>query len=221
MKKAFAILNAIAIPTAAIVYILYRFGEATKGQASLAFVLIGLCNLVYTILRKRKVQSFPLFMTLGLIFCMLGDIVIEPNFIVGAALFALGHVWFCVAYTRLAPCTVRDLPAVLALFVPAALLVTFAPFLHFDSPVLQVVCIVYALIISCMVGKAITNLAAMRTRTRLILLIGSCLFFFSDLMLVFNWFAGLSFAGPLCLDTYYPAQYFLAFSIYYYTNEEA
>ena len=45
-------------------------------------------------------------------------------------------------------------------------------------------------------------------------MIGSFLFFFSDLMLLFNEFAGAPFITDiLCLYTYYPAQILLAYSI--------
>lgn len=47
-------------------------------------------------------------------------------------------------------------------------------------------------------------------------MIGSILFFFSDLMLVFDWFLSMGrIAGILCMSTYYPAQCLFAFSVYY------
>ena len=221
MKKTFGILNAITITVAAVAFILYRNGAVSKGVASFGFVLIGIVNLIYALQCKKQALRFPSLMASGLLFCMLGDVVIDLNFIIGAAIFALGHVFYCVAYTGLDRFKAKDLIPICLFFTASTLLITLAPIFHFDSPVLQIVCIVYALIISCMVGKAIMNCIDKPNIARSIMLIGSCLFFFSDLMLVFDWFAGVSIAGPICLGTYYPAQYLLAFSVYCYINKEA
>ena len=71
----------------------------------------------------------------------------------------------------------------------------------------------YALIISLMVGKAISNFVKERTVLTATVLVGSILFFFSDLMLVFDWFMGIGrIAALLCMSTYYPAECILAFS---------
>ena len=79
---------------------------------------------------------------------------------------------------------------------------------------MQIVCLVYALIISLMVGKAISNFVKERTVLTATVLVGSILFFFfSDLMLVFDWFMGIGrIAALLCMSTYSPAECILAFS---------
>ena len=79
---------------------------------------------------------------------------------------------------------------------------------------MQVVCCVYALIISLMVGKAIANFIKEKSKLNLIILIGSSLFFFSDFMLLFSVFSNLGLVFlALCLITYYPAEFILAYSI--------
>ena len=76
------------------------------------------------------------------------------------------------------------------------------------------VCIVYALIISAMLGKAVGNFVRERNAVTGIIAGASFLFFFSDLMLVFDWFIGLwSWTDHACMGTYYPALCFLAFSM--------
>lgn len=84
---------------------------------------------------------------------------------------------------------------------------------------MEIVCIAYALIISLMVGKAISNYVQTKTKLSLVILVGSCLFYFSDFMLVFNVFADISeIFGVLCLSTYYPAEILLAYSILFCSN---
>jgi len=49
--------------------------------------------------------------------------------------------------------------------------------------------------------------------------VASILFFFSDLMLVFDWFIGLwSWTDHACMGTYYPALCFLALAMFLNTK---
>ena len=73
-------------------------------------------------------------------------------------------------------------------------------------------------IISFMLGKAISNSLRQTNMTNLIIVIGSLLFFISDFMLMLKSFADLPVAGYLCLGTYYPAQFLLAFSLFVYPS---
>ena len=57
---------------------------------------------------------------------------------------------------------------------------------------MEVVCVFYALIISFMLGKAVSNIIRERNILNLLIVIGSFLFFFSDLMLLFDVFANVS-----------------------------
>ena len=86
---------------------------------------------------------------------------------------------------------------------------------------MQYVCLVYAFIISMMLGKAIGNFIRRRELLTGIILAGSILFFLSDLMLVFDWFtlAG-SWSGKICMATYYPAECLLAFSVMHFMKKE-
>ena len=88
------------------------------------------------------------------------------------------------------------------------------PIFEFSSPILKWVCIIYAIIISCMTGKAISNLIKQRSLINGLLMIGSILFLFSDLMLLLDNFSNVSgIFGLLCLISYYPAECVLAHSI--------
>lgn len=189
-------------------------GLAIKAITSIFFVLLGIVNLTYVILAKNKALHFPIIMLIGLCFAMLGDILLNIEFIVGALLFAIGHIWYFVAYNFILKFKPTDLIYGLSIFIPALILVLCVPIFDFGGLLMQIIVIAYALIISLMVGKSIANLVAQPTAQNILLTIGSILFFFSDLMLLLNVFGNLSpVFDVLCLATYYPAECILATAI--------
>lgn len=191
------------------------FDFTLKCICSGSFALLGGINLCHALGTKQGNTKFYVAMLLGLIFAFLGDVLIGYDFIVGAATFALGHVLFVVAYCYLYKLCKRDLAIGGALFVCAAAFLLFFPLLRFEVPMFRVVCIAYALIISLMLGKAIGNYVECRSALTFTIALASALFFFSDLMLVFNWFVGLwDWTGHACMGTYYPALCLLAFAMY-------
>lgn len=184
-----------------------------KALCSGLFAFMGILNLGFALYVKIPDRRFPVCMAIGLVFACLGDIVLGFDFIIGASLFALGHIGYLTAYTMLAKPTTRDLIFGGVLFLATAAFVMFCPLLTFPDIVMQLVCLIYALIISMMVGKAISNAVGDRDLVSIVVCVASCLFFFSDLMLVFDWFMGMGkIAGYLCMATYYPAECLLALS---------
>ena len=105
----------------------------------------------------------------------------------------------------------------ISILVFSLAIILFTPFLKFENNFMQGVCCVYAIIISFMVGKAISNLLNEKNSASKIIAIGSILFFISDFMLMLDKFGGISVASYLCLGTYYPAQFLLAFSLFIYS----
>ena len=188
-------------------------GARIKALTSAGFVLMGLANLVFALARKSPRLKYAATLTTGLLLACLGDVFIVPNFVIGATLFALGHVCYLASYCILDRIRLLDLLIGGGIFVAAACFVLFAPILHFSEGYMQIVCLVYALIISLMVGKAAGNCIRTPSLLTVVILAGSILFFFSDLMLVFDWFAGGGrISGLLCMGTYYPAECLLAIS---------
>ena len=188
-------------------------GSDIKALTSGGFVLMGLVNLIFAVAVKGRQVKYVATLAVGLTLACLGDILIGPSFVIGAALFALGHVCFFLAYCVLDRVRPLDLAIGGGIFAAAGSFVLFAPILHFSEGYMQIVCLVYALIISLMVGKAVGNLVRTRSLVTVLVLAGSILFFFSDLMLVFDWFADAGrISGLLCMGTYYPAECLLAIS---------
>ncbi len=186
-----------------------------KGITSGLFFVLGLANFIFGIKNKNTNFKFSLFLLLGLLFAMLGDIVLNINFVAGAVLFGIGHILFFASYCWLNGLKWIDLVCGIVIFVPAMLFIVLSPLFSFEQPLMEVVCIVYAFVISFMLGKSVSNLVREHTVTNLTIFVGSLLFFFSDLMLLLNVFAGLGKAFDiLCLITYYPAETLLAMSIW-------
>ena len=195
------------------------FDFTLKCICSGMFVLLGVINGTYAWIAKRGDRRFGALMVLGLLLAFLGDVLIGYNFIVGAGTFALGHVCFVIAYGFLQ--RIRGLDVIISgvLFAGAAAFLLLSPLLTFDVPVFRVVCLVYALIISAMLGKAIGNAIGKPNACTGILAAASALFFFSDLMLVFDWFIGLwSWTDNACMGTYYPALCLMALSVFVQTR---
>ncbi|MDE7087444.1 MAG: iron-containing alcohol dehydrogenase, partial [Clostridia bacterium] len=191
-----------------------------KGLASAGFVLIGAVCLAVCL--KAKVGAkFPAVMLSGLVFAMAGDIVLNIHFIAGAALFALGHVLYVCAYMFLQKVKWTDFIAGVIIFIPSALVITLVPAFDFGGVALEVVCVVYALILSLMLGKALTMFIRKRSALTFIIALGSILFFVSAWGLRINMVAVKSLATRiLCLGTYYPAQILLALSLFVYCTQK-
>jgi hypothetical protein len=216
MKKLFFIFNiilALLVFVGDAFYISY--GHLwLKSITSAGFVLIGLINLIYAIISKKINLKYAIIMFIGLVFAMLGDILLEINFMIGAILFAIGHIFFFISYCFIARFKWTDLIAGGIIFTVAVLVLTLVPLFNFDT-MMQLLCIFYALIISLMLGKAISNVIRERNLLNILVLVGSGLFFFSDLMLVFNVFTNIPgiALNLLCLITYYPAECILSHTI--------
>lgn len=223
MKKLFTILNIVIAEIVVMLTMLYSefSGVELKAACSITFVVLGIVNLVYAILNKSDNLKFVIYFVVALTIAMVGDIVLWFDFVVGAAIFAVGHVFYFVAYCVLEKFHWKNLIVSACIFVPAALIILLYPNFDFGGILMQVVCLVYALIISLMLGKAISNVIKNYTSTNIIIALGSFLFFFSDLMLLFYYFGGHNLiADILCLASYYTAQPLLAFSIFHFENSK-
>ena len=216
MKKSAYILNSIFLLAIIILDIFYivNGGIILKSITSACFFMLGVINLIFVLRMKTEKIKFSILLLVGLFFAMLGDILLEINFIVGAIFFAIGHIFYFISFCWLERFKWTDLIFGFVIFIPSVLVITLYPHFDFGGVVMEVLCVFYALVISLMVGKAVSTYIAKKSLSRLIIMIGTILFFFSDLMLLFNVFSSVSSAfGVLCLATYYPAEFLLAFSI--------
>jgi hypothetical protein len=188
-------------------------GLGIKAVTSAGFVLMGLLNLAFALIRGQSRIYFQISLSAGLLLACLGDILITPSFVIGASLFAAGHICFFVSYCTLDRLRLLDSVIGGIIFGAAACFILFSPILYFSADYLRGICLAYALIISCMAGKAAGNFIRTRNPLTATLLVGCVLFLFSDLMLLLDWFGGGGrVTGLLCMGTYYPAECLLAIS---------
>ena len=220
MKKSQKILLAVNLLIVSAILVLNYFYQSNgfdftlKCVCSGLFALLGVINLICALIMKADDQKFYIGMSAGLILAFLGDYLIGYDFIIGAATFALGHVCFVVAYCFMQKMQKIDYMISGVLFLGCLIFLLFCPLLTFEVPIFRIVCIVYALIISTMLGKAVGNFVRKKDLVSGTIAVASVLFFFSDLMLVFDWFIGLwSWTNHACMGTYYPALCLLALSM--------
>lgn len=210
----------IILAMACLVYYDVRGGLWLKGVTSGWFVLLGTWNLLYAGRRGCRNFRFLLLIELELILTMTADVMLGIHFMTGTVLFALGHVSCCAAFCVLEKFRRRDLILILLVSGVSLFLVLGLPYIQVEDPVMQAVLVVYAIVISCMLGKGLGNLLAKKSPARWLMAIGGCLFWFSDLMLALNLFgSGGRTASLLCMYTYWPGQSILAHSLYHAVNE--
>ena len=216
-QKILLVVNLLIISAILVLNYFYQsngFDFTLKCVCSGLFALLGAINLICALKTKADNKKFYIGMSAGLILAFLGDYLIGYDFIIGAATFALGHVCFVVAYCFVQKMRKLDYTISGVLFLGCLLFLLLCPLLTFEVPIFRIVCIVYALIISTMLGKAIGNFVREKNAVNGTIAAASVLFFFSDLMLVFDWFIGLwSWTDHACMGTYYPALCLLAFSM--------
>lgn len=191
-----------------------------KGATSVWFVVMGLINLLYAKSTGLKEFRFLLWIEAGLIFGMCADVLLEIWMIAGMLIFALGHVCYLIGFCVLEKPKWQDLMALIPASLCSIYVVVGLPCVHIDDPVIVKFGIVYALIIGCMVGKAIANIRVRRSRFLWLLVLGSVMFWFSDVMLTMNLFGpGGRLTWVLCSYVYWPAQNLLAHSLLHFADE--
>ena len=222
-NKMLFIINVVIIAAVLILNYFYQsnnFDFTLKCICSGGFAALGILNFLYMLKTKQENIPFHLTLCLGIFFAMLGDIILNFSFVAGAVVFAVGHIFFFTAYCFLQKIRKTDIIIGGGVFLAGTLFLILCPLLKFDPSFFRIVCIVYALIISMMLGKAVGNFIRNKNIFTFLLAIAGFLFFFSDLMLVFDWFIGLwSWTDHACMGTYYPSLCISALAMLFYKND--
>ena len=196
-----------------------NFNFTLKCITSSLFALLAIINFTYCIGEKKKKEDlkYPFFMVLGAVFCFLGDAFINHYFIIGVVFFALGHVFYVAGYFMLQKFKLLDLYIGGGLGLLAGGFVLLCPYLEFDALVLKIACVVYAFILSFMVGKTVSNFVTKKEKMNLYLMVGAILFFISDLCLLICWFWFTKVSRAFnytCMAVYYPANVIFALYVF-------
>lgn len=189
--------------------------------ASAGFVLMNVFNIVFAKLafNKKYKHWFIYFLLAAQIVVFVADIILEYNFMLGAIVFACGHLVFLSSFFILEKFKLRDLVFMLLFSIPAVLVVIFYPYLAAGD--MFIVLVAYAFIIGSMVGKAFSNtLSNINRFLKWTIFIGVLMFFLSDMMLLFANFTDRNIISwetivvfkYLCLFLYYPSNVILAFA---------
>ncbi len=210
--------NILLLVCAALCLVCYDIfgGLWLKGVTSAWFVLLGSVNLFAARNLEWKRLRFFILLEAGLLCGMCADVLLGIAFFAGVGVFALGHVLYFIAFCTLEKFCLRDLKIMLPLALLSIFLVTGTPWISVTDPLLQTLVPVYAVIISMMLGKAISNLIRHASLFRWLLAMGSFLFWFSDLILAVDMFGQSSrLTWILCSYAYWPAQNILAHALYH------
>ena len=193
-----------------------------KGFTSFWFVPLGVTNLIFARVRGIADLGTLRWILAGLILGMLADVLLGLVFLLGVVSFALGHVCYLAAFFRLEKLCPRDLLCALPWTLAALFLCFCTPVITIEDPMMRKFLFVYGIILGAMVGKSTSNYLSSKTPFRLVLLIGSILFWFSDLMLGIDMFGRSSrLTWILCSYNYWPAQAITAHSLYHLVMEKA
>ena len=221
-KQIFLVMNIILLLLAmtCLVYYDYQGGLWLKGVTSSWFVMLGFVNLIYSRKMGCKNSHVPLLMVLAMFLGMVADVLLGIQFIVGTVVFALGHVVYSAAFCALKKFTCRDLYIIIPVGAVSLFIVLGTPYIQVEDPAMKLILVCYAVVISCMLGKSISNLLVDRSPSGWLQAIGSSLFWFSDLMLALALFgSGGKAASFLCTYSYWPGQSLLAHSLFHFVNE--
>lgn len=216
------ILNVGLFVSAIICLICYDYfgGLWLKGVTSSWFVVLGLTNLIYARKMKLKSMKFVILVELGLIFGMCADVLLGIEFMMGILSFALGHMFYLIAFYSLEKFSKKDLYFSVPIAIVSLFIVAGNPYIQIEDALIKKMLLGYAVIIACMLGKAIANFKTNKSTSRKVILLGSAMFWFSDVMLAMSMFGdGGHITSFLCCYTYWPAQNIVAHSLFHYVNE--
>lgn len=217
-KKRLQKTNIALLICAAVCLVCYDIfgGLWLKCVTSSWFVMLGAVNLWAARKKPRKQLRFFVLIVAGLFCGMCADVLLGVAFYAGIGVFALGHVLYLAAFFCLEKLRRRDIWFFLPIAAVSVFAVVGTPWISVEDPLLRKLLIGYALIISAMLGKSLSNLIACPDRFHRLLAVGSLLFWFSDLMLAIDMFGQPSrLTWILCSYSYWPAQNIIAHGLYH------
>lgn len=197
----------------------YVAADVLKGLAALCFVIVGVTGYV-----TRTNDSFGMKLMIGLVFGMIGDILLNLRFVVGAEkgqkVFLLGIVSFLIGHilylAALIPVAAHaGMCAVIGAILAAALLAYI--FKTMDVKLaFKIFGIFYLGAVIIMTVMVIDAAIATQTIRSIEYAIGAVLFMVSDIVLIFNTFSGTSrFSMRITnLSLYYVGQMMIALCLF-------
>ncbi len=202
-----------AISLSAIIAITFQLiGHSYFGLLkAITTILIIQIVLSHAPLNESVTKRFRKVILIGLIFCLIGDVVLleEAQFIYGLLAFLAAHLLFCYGFYDQNSSQLGFIS--LALF--ALIGVSYFVFLLPNLGGLAIPVAVYILVIVCMSWLATEMYLSNKSTSSLAIFVGAILFLISDATLAYNKFVGeFSYSSVAILSTYWLAITLFAYS---------
>jgi len=164
--------------------------------------------------------TYAVGVVLGLLLCLGGDVALmfQENrraFVIGLGLFLLGHIAYATTFTLLGEFSAWDILSTVALLVIG---IGFYRLIKPNLGTLRIPVILYIVVISVMVSRAISTFASpvFTSEQALLIAIGAGLFYISDVILAATRFWKPWRFGRISLLFYYSGQLLIALAANYF-----
>jgi uncharacterized membrane protein YhhN len=182
----------------------------TKTVLSMLFIITAISQI-------HLIQSYTLFIIIGLLFCLGGDVFLalpqNRMFLFGLISFLLGHVCYVIGFVWISvPSKMTLIGVIVTMLLGGLIYVWLKPHLgSMKKPVMA-----YIFVISCMfIGAwSVLGMPQQPFTARLLVFAGAASFYVSDIFVARDRFLKSAFINRLLgLPLYYLAQFMIAFSI--------
>ena len=177
------------------------------------FILKPFCSatiMVYSLsCRNPTLKKYPLQISIGLFFCLLGDIflLLETFFIYGLVSFLISHLIFLFAFIKRQGWQWR--PTIILVLLPIAAAIFI--FISKDLGDLYIPVMIYLIVILLMSWQGWAMTLNPKLKQQRFLGLAVSLFLFSDSLIAINKFSyNFSFSGVLILSSYWLSIYLIA-----------
>jgi uncharacterized membrane protein YhhN len=193
--------------------------EKKKHRMPLLIVktILSLLFVVTALLQPHSIPVYYHYLLVGLIFCLMGDVCLalpqKKAFMGGLVAFLIGHVSYIFSFLTLTQ--IIDwisTGGLIILIMSASIFFWLRP--HLKSMLIPV--LLYILVITVMASGAwaVFWKSSFQISGRMLILVGSLCFYFSDLFVARNKFIKEEYRNRLLgLPLYYAGQFMLAFSV--------
>ena len=185
-----------------------------KTISSICFLLCG----IFSFKKSPKTKKYSLLILIGLFLGLVGDVVLSsPNiknyFLIGASSFAIGHIFYILAFLSITSFYIRDV--IISLIGSYGVYFIFSNILNAGDNI--IIFCVYSFIIFFMTLQSL-HLFKFRKTNKLfcfLAILGSILFTLSDIVLSFEISLPYpqAFLSMINLSLYYTAQGLIALSL--------
>ncbi len=149
-------------------------------------------------------KRYRYYITIGLVFCLLGDTLLlkDSFFVFGLLAFLIAHLLFALGFISVGGFKKYPIPLVLLLFFGISMYLYLLP----DLDTMSIPVAVYMLFIIMMGWQALNLFVWQKKRVYLVIGLAAALFIFSDSMIALNKFKfPFAYSGVVILATYWIA----------------